>query len=321
MRAFGQLFDFLGKHGTRFLFFGALLGLAVPPLAALLNPLLVVFLLVPLVLAMVRLDWSGFRRYAHRPGLIAFICIWLLFVSPLAMWGVLAAWTALVAGVPEALRQGLILMAAVSPIMSCVVLSLLIGLDAALAMVVVLLATALVPFTLPPFALWLLGLQIDISLGTFMLRLAAMVFVSFLAAFAIRAWVPATTLSRNARLIDGVSVLNLVLFCVAIMHGVTGVALARPGYALAAMLAVFAANLLLQIAGTLLFWRLGVRAALTVGLLTGNCNMGLVMVALGSNAQFDVIVFFALGQLPIYMLPGMLMPLYRRMLARQPPAA
>jgi BASS family bile acid:Na+ symporter len=48
--------------------------------------------------------------------------------------------------------------------------------------------------------------------------------------------------------------------------------------------------------------------------MTGNCNMGLVMVALADKADFDVIVFFAMAQIPMYMLPALLRPIYRRLL-------
>ena len=62
-------------------------------------------------------------------------------------------------------------------------------------------------------------------------------------------------------------------------------------------------------------FRFGQAAALTLGILTGNCNMGLVMVSLADRAVFDMVVFFAMGQLPMYMLPGLLRPLYRRVAA------
>ena len=106
--------------------------------------------------------------------------------------------------------------------------------------------------------------------------------------------------------------LSLVVFAVAIMDGITAAFLARPGYVLGTLAAAFAANLVLQAAGTLAFLRLGMRRALTIGLMTGNCNMGLVLVALADEASFDTVMFFALGQIPMYMLPALLMPLYRR---------
>jgi bile acid:Na+ symporter, BASS family len=305
-----RLLDYVGRHATRFLGAGVLLGLLVPPLAALLAPLLVPTLMIPLALALVRLDWSAYRAYAGRPLLVVVLVVWLLGVSPVLVAAALSPLE-----LPAALRQALVLAAASSPIVSCAAISFILGLDAALAVVVVLLTTALVPLTLPPVALALLGVKLEIDVGWFMLRLALLVGVTFAAALATRALVPARVLERNARLLDGVSVLNMVLFAIAIMHGVTALALARPGYVLGVTAAAFLANLLLQALGTAAFWRLGPRAALTAGLMTGNCNLGLVMVGLGPQADIDLVAFFAMGQLPMYMLPGLLFPLYRRLLA------
>jgi BASS family bile acid:Na+ symporter len=47
----------------------------------------------------------------------------------------------------------------------------------------------------------------------------------------------------------------------------------------------------------------------------GNCNMGLVMVALGSQADAQMQAFFAFGQLPMYILPAVMLPLYRWIVA------
>lgn len=291
-----------------------LIGLFVPQLATLLAPLLVPTLLIPLALALVRLDWSAFRVYAGRPLLVALLVVWLLGVSPALMSAALAP-----LDLPPALRHALVLSAASSPIVSCAAISLILGLDAALAVVVVLLSTALVPLTLPPVALALLGMRLEIEIWSFMLRLGMLVGVTFAAALVIRALVPAKVLERNARMLDGIAVLNMVLFAIAIMHGVTALALERPGYVLGVTAAAFAANVLLQALGTAAFWRLGPRAALTAGLMTGNCNMGLVMVGLGPQADIDLVVFFAMGQLPMYMLPGLLFPLYRRVLGAGAP--
>jgi BASS family bile acid:Na+ symporter len=106
--------------------------------------------------------------------------------------------------------------------------------------------------------------------------------------------------------------LNLFVFALAIMDGVTAFALQRPGYALVATASAFAFNLLLQAAGWLAFRRQGTVTALTAALLCGNCNMGLVLVALSGHAGIEVTAFFALAQVPMYMLPVLLEPLYRR---------
>jgi len=303
---------FLGRHATLFMAGGVLLGLAVPPLATLAKPLLVPTLLIPLTLALVRLDWGAIAAWRHRAGTATLLIVWLLGASPMLVWAITTPLVAL--GFPEPLRQALVLMAASSPIVSSVAIALIVGLDATLAIVAVLLCTALVPLTLPPTAAALVGVTLEIGVGTFMLRLALLVGAAFGAAWLIRRIVPPRKLAAQHELLDGLTVINLVLFGLAIMDGVTAYAFERPAYVLVALVAAYAFNLALQVAGYLAFRGLGRREALAVALVSGNCNMGLVLVALEGKASFEVTVFFALAQIPMYTLPALLAPLYRRAL-------
>jgi len=312
-----RLVSFIGRHATKFLFGGVLVGLAVPPLAALLRPGLVVFLLLPLTLALMRLDWSAFHAYARRPLLVLPAVAFLLLACPLLVFAALLPLNHYL-GFPRPLTEAIVLMAAAPPITGTVAIALILGLDAALAVIVMVIATALVPFTLPPLALWLLDIKVEMSLAEFMGRLGLMVGVAFGGALLARRLMPPGWLQQNSRLIDGGSVVALVLFAIAIMDGVTAKLMAQPGYVILATAAAFIANLALQAFGYAVgrfAFRLGRPAALTLGILTGNCNMGLVMVALADRAVFDMVIFFAMGQLPMYMLPGLLQPLYRRMAA------
>ena len=59
-----HFFTVIGAHATGFLGAGVLIGLAVPPLAHALRPLLMPAMMIPLVLALVRLDWGAFGAYA-----------------------------------------------------------------------------------------------------------------------------------------------------------------------------------------------------------------------------------------------------------------
>ena len=304
---------FVGRHATKFMAGGVLVGFVAPPLAALARPLLVPALVIPLALALIRLDWSAIAASRRRPGLIAALLVWILGVSPLVVWAVTTPATAL--GLPAALREALILMAASSPIVSSVAIALFVGLDAALAIVAVVFATALVPLTLPPLALALLGVELEISVPAFMGRLAALVGSAFVAAWVIRRLVRPAALAARRDLIDGLAVVNLVVFAIAIMDGVTAFALERPGYAALAVALAFVFNIALQAAGWIAFRRFGAVTALTAGLVSGNCNMGLVLVALSGHADVEVTAFFALAQLPMYMLPWVLEPLYRRLRA------
>lgn len=317
MRSINATLAYFGRHATLFMAGGVLVGLAVPPLAALAKPLLIPTLLIPLTLALVRLDWGAIAAWRDRTGTTALLIAWLLGVSPVLVWG---ATTLLVPlGFPEPLRQALVLMAASSPIVSSVAIALIVGIDATLAIVAVLITTALVPLTLPSMAAMLVGVTVDIGVGTFMLRLAALVGAAFGAAWLIRRLVPARALSARHEMLDGLTVVNLVVFGVAIMDGVTAYAIERPAYVATALAAAYVFNLALQAAGYFAFRKLGRREALAAALVSGNCNMGLVLVALEGRASFEVTVFFALAQIPMYTLPALMTRWYRRALL--PPRA
>jgi len=306
--------EFLGRHATLVLAGGVLAGLALPWLAELARPMLIPGLVIPLTIALVRLDWSALGAYGRRPGLIGLLCLWILLVSPLLMAGV----TALIP-MPEALRAGLVLMSASAPIVSAAALALILGLDAALTVVLIVTTTALVPFTLPTVALWLLGLKIEIGPLDLMWRLALLVGSSFLAAAIARRFLSREWIAARARMFDGVSVSILLLFALAIMAGKTDVLLTRPQFFFLVVGAAFLANVTLQLIGAVAFRRVGERRSLSVGLMSGNRNMGLVLVALAGQAHFDVEVFFALAQIPMYALPAILNPIYRRAMRGERP--
>jgi bile acid:Na+ symporter, BASS family len=99
------------------------------------------------------------------------------------------------------------------------------------------------------------------------------------------------------------------------MDGTLAMALARPQFVAGCALAVYALNLALQVAGSALFAFRGTRQALTMGLCSGNANLGLLLAALADRAAVELFVFVAVAQLPIYTLPVIQRPLYRRWLA------
>ena len=309
-----RLLALLGRHATRVLFAGVFIGLAVPPLAAAARPYLLVGVGVLLTAMLVRVDWGAMAAYLRRPVLATALLVWLLAGAPVAVW-----LTLLPAGVPESLSVSLVLMAAAPPILSAAAIAVLLGLDGALAIVVGLIATLLSPLTVPPLALLLLGLDLQISVGAFMGRLAAIVGPAFVLSLAIRTAAGPARLDRYRPEIEGFTVLVMLYFGIAIMDGVTARLLAEPAVVAGWTLAAFIANPALQLLGGLAFAWLGRRGALTVGLMSGNCNMGLLLAALPPGTDFDVLLYFAVAQLPIFMLPALLLPLYRRLLAAPGP--
>ncbi len=288
---------------------GIFLGLAWPAAARVMSPLLAPTVVVILTAALVRLDWRQSLAYARRPGLMVLALLWLLGLAPL-----LTALVVSLTGLPPGLGTAIVLMAAAPPIMSSIAFTLLFRLDTPLATVAVFLATLLVPLTLPPLALALLDLRLTVGIVELMLRIGGIAFSAAALAALIRRLVPGRVLRERADEIDGLSVLMILLFGIAIMDGVTATLLREPGLVALAIGLAFAANIALQAAGAGLFWWLGRRQALTVALVSGNRNMGLLLAALAGTADAEITLYFAVGQLPIYVLPLLLKPLYRRLL-------
>ena len=303
-----RLLAFLGSHATWVLFVGVFLGLALPALSSLARPLLAPAVVVLLTATLVRINWQLLLGHLRRPWLAAVITAWLLLGAPLATAAVLSQ-----LALPGALSTALVLMAAAPPILSAAPIAIMLGLDGALALVVGLAATLLTPLTVPPLALALLGLQLDISIVAFMIRLSLVVAAAFVAALVIRRLIGRDRLPRVAIHLDGLVVAVMLVFAVAIMDGVTATLTQRPMTVAIWLLVAFVANPALQIAGALAFSWLGRRRALTVGLVSGNCNMGLLLAAFPPGTDFDVVLYFAVAQLPMYMLPAVMLPIYRRL--------
>ncbi len=306
----------LARYATLILAAGVFAGLAWPDLAAALGPLLAPSVWGLLFLAALRLDWAEVVAQGRRPLAVAAVVGWLLVVSP-AVMAALMWWITEIGstGVPAGLVAALVLMAAAPPIMSSPALSVLLGLNGSLSMVVMVSATILAPLVLPIVALEILGLPLAMGAGDLILRLGAMIGSALLAAVFVRRLAGPGGLARNAIRIDAAAVILMVLFAIAIMDGVTQRSMEEPAHVLLFLAATFAAYVGLQCAGAAAFALLGRRAALTVGFSSGNRNMALLLAVLPAGADPDIALYFALGQLPIYILPMVLKPIYRRLLS------
>lgn len=300
----------LGRHGSVILAFGVFSGLLFPPLASLLKPLLIPGIIGPFIIALIRMDWQRLLDHARKPGLTILILLWLLIAAPFLIDTLLSFLP-----LAEGLHGSLVLMAAASPLMASASLAMIIGLDAPLAVVLTFAATALIPFTLPPIALYLLGIEIDIAIVDLMLRLGGIIGGCFTLAWLIRRFLPKGFTERHAAPLDGLAIIGLLVFAIAIMDGVTALMLQRPGFVLAATLGVFGLNIFMQAVASLLFaWR-GLHVALTAGLCSGNRNLGLLLAALADRAGTDLLIVIAVAQLPIYILPMLQRRLYRSLAA------
>lgn len=150
----------LARYATAILAAAVFIGLLWPDLAAVLKPFLTASVWGLLFLAALRLEWSEVAAQARRPFTIAGVVGWLLVMSPAVM--AVLVW---LAGAPPGLMAALVLMAAAPPIMSSPALSVLIGLDGSLSLVIMVAATVLAPLVLPVVALELLGLSLEMGAG------------------------------------------------------------------------------------------------------------------------------------------------------------
>ncbi|MEZ5932056.1 MAG: hypothetical protein R3F54_08915 [Alphaproteobacteria bacterium] len=307
MKPIVALLAALGRHGSVVLPIGVFIGLLIPPLATLMKPLLIPGIIGPFIIALIRMDWLRLRDHVSQPLITALLLLWLLIAAPFLIDFLLGCLP-----IDRGLHGSLVLMAAASPLMASASLALIIGLDASLAVVLTFAGTALVPLTLPPIALHLLGIEIDIDVGDLMLRLGALVGGCFALAWLLRWRLPRGFTSRHAAPLDGLAVVGLLVFAIAVMDGVTELALARPGVVLETTAAIFGLNIFMQAIATLAFsWR-GLHQALTAGLCSGNRNLGLLLAAMADRASSDLLIVIAVAQFPIYILPMLQRWLYRR---------
>ena len=289
------------------------IGIALPPLAALLRPILPEAVAGLLFLAMLRMEWRNLAEHFRRPAPVLLGLGWLLAGSPIAMW---LSMTAL--RLPEGIAGALVLMAAAPPIMSAPALAPLLGLDAGLSLILVGLATLLAPLTVPPAAASLTGAALEIDLLAFTVRMALLIFGPLAAATLVRALAGDHRVAGAASTVDAASVLLLVSFAIAVMDGVGPLLLERPGFVAAMIAGSFAANLALQAVGSAIFGCLGQRQALTLGFLGGNRNMAVLLAALPPMTDRNTLLWFALAQFPIFTLPALLTRPYGWLLRGDP---
>ena len=151
MELVDQVLRRMGRHATALLPFSLAIGLIFQDLAALARPFVGPLAIVLLMLALTRTDWPRVAALLVRPWLAIALSLANLIVVPLLVW---PFWNAL--GLWPGLVAALCLSAMAPGIISAATTAAFLRLDSSLALLVTLFTNFLVPFTLPPLALWLL---------------------------------------------------------------------------------------------------------------------------------------------------------------------
>jgi hypothetical protein len=308
--ALAAALTWLGRQGTRAVAASLFIGVMLPPLASLLKPIFAYALFALLCLAFLRVDPAQVRAHFGRPMRIAAAAAWMMLATP-----VLIGLSLLALGAQDrlpGLYVAIILQAAAPPVISAPTLAALMGLDAALSLATLVVCTAATPLTAPVFAALFVGAGMQLSPLALGANLLAMLAGAAIIAALVRRFGGAEWVEAQKERVDGLSVIALFFFAVALMDGVLASIISEPLKVLGLTALSFALSLGFAALTALIFVRLGAAQALALGLAAGNRNMGLMLAAAGTAVPDLTWLYFAIAQFPIYLMPAMLKPLARR---------
>jgi hypothetical protein len=303
----------IGRQGTRAIAALVFIGIAVPPLDALLRPFVSAAIFALLCLAFLRVDPAALRGHLRRPGLVLAATGWTMIALPL------------LSGLGYLAMLALMLQGVASPMMAAPSFAAAMGLDASLVLATLIASSALTPLTAPLFAYVFVGPTLTLSPLVLGLKLFAILAGSALLAALIRRLVGAAALARHKQPLDGLNILIVFIFVGAVMETVAAQFAAAPGRMIALTALAFALYFLVLGLTALLFARAGRARALVLGLAAAQRNMGLMLAATAGALPDLVWLWFALCQFPIYVSPQLLKQLAQRLRALDaavaPPAA
>jgi len=299
----------IADHPKPVLVAGLAIGIAVPGLARILSSWIPEMVVGLLFLGTLRLSPSGLRDLRTRVPAAIGLILTLQLALPLALLGV--AWAVGAANTP--LTLALVLLACAPPIVSSPNIAAIMRLDASVAMQLMVVGSVLLPLTsLPVF--WLMPAlgSADLVFGA-SLRLLVTIVVAGGGAILLRRIVLPDPGPQMLRRLDGLSVLALAIFVIALMPAVSGAIANDAATFLFWMMVAFGANFGLQIA---MLWLGRNTAPAPVNgaraLIAGNRNISLFFVALPQEVTAPLLVFLGCYQLPMLLTPVLLSRLYSR---------
>jgi predicted Na+-dependent transporter len=304
-----QALAWLGRQGTRAIAALVFIAIVAPPIGEALRPFVTEAIFVLLCISFMRVEASALRDHLRRPGIVLAATAWTTLAVPL-IFGLGCLATAVDTRSPD-LFLGLMLQAVASPMMAAPALAALMGLDATLVLITLVISTALVPFTAPLFAYAFFGAALQLSPLALGPKLFAILAGSLLVASAIRRMFGAAAIRRHSEVIDGVNILFMLVFVSAVMGSVPGAFLADPVQVIGLTLLAFAVFFALLGLTTLIFRSIGRERALALGLMVAQRNMGLMLAATEGVLPGLTWLYFALCQFPIYLSPQMLRRIVR----------
>ena len=307
----------LGRHGTNAVAISILLGIALPPLGALIRPFFAETVFLLLCLAFLRVNPGALQAQFAKPQLLLAATIWTMLVVPVLVGAALTAFD-LIDRSPG-LLLALMLNVVAPPIFASPALAALMGLNAAVTLALLLACIAATPFVAPALVALFAGPAVTFSPLALGLRLVLMLAGAACLAIAVRSIAGQAWVERQAERIDGLNVIVLFLFAVALMGDVAANTIAHPLFVLGLLALSTAVTFGLSGLTALIFARAGLRSALPLAHAAGSRNTGLMLAAAAGAVPELVWLYVALIQIPIYALPLIMKPLLRRLAPRSSP--
>lgn len=301
----------LGRHGTNAVAISILLGIALPPLGALIRPIFPETVFLLLCLAFLRVDPGALRAQFHKPRLLLVAAIWTMLIVPVLV-GVGLTWFDLYDRSPG-LLLALMLNVVAPPIFASPALAALMGLNAAVTLALLLTCIAATPFLAPALVAIFVGPAVTFSPMALGVRLVLMLAGAACVGLAVRAYAGKPWIDRQAERIDGLNVVVLFLFAVALMGDIAANTIARPLFVLGLLALGTAVTFGMAGVTALLFSGSGSHNALPLAHAASSRNTGLMLAAAAGSVPELVWLYVALIQIPIYALPLIVKPLARRL--------
>jgi predicted Na+-dependent transporter len=303
----------LGRQGARAIAAVVFIAIVVPPFDALLKPYVPEAIFALLFVAFVRVETADLRRQLRKPGLLIAATLWTSLVVP-ALIGVVCLALKADTRAPD-LFIGLMLQAIASPMMASPAFAAVMGLDTTLVLTTLVASTALLPLTAPMFCYIFIGPELTISPLTLGIKLFAILAGSLLLAVIVRRFVRLSTLVRYNEQINGVNIILVFVFVAAVMEDVAARFVAQPAMMIELTVLAFVLTFAILAVTAIVFIKAGREAALVLGLMASQRNMGLMLAATGGALPALTWLYFALAQFPAYLSPLLFMSLARRLKA------
>ena len=307
IRDLNKMLNFIGLHGTLIMRIGVVVGLLFPSLTQLTRPMAESIVIFMLIVSIYRLNPNSIKEKLHDFKIIGIGILWLLLLMPVITFTI-----GFLIGIPSGLLAVITAWSACPPLVSMPGLAILIGLDGAVALLVMIGGTLLFTVSLPIILSALVGQNIGLNPLSMALELFSIVSISFLIGQGLRWSVGITRAHASEGAADGILVISMALFAVTIMGGLHEAWANEPERLPLFVSVAVIISASAQVFNAIIFQRLNRRTGGAIALASGSRNLALLIpIASGTFAE-DLWIFIAVIQIPIYFLPIISKPLYQK---------